>query len=498
MVFERLSDPLLLVDASGYILDFNPAARAALDIQESEHIGDVVSLEKSFVFDAEVILAFLARSTSVRGVRLRDDEGNPSDVVIDVLELDNRKSKKSAKLIHIKDFSTYSTYERWKDELVSMVAHEIKNPLSAMKNSMSILISQATGPVTDEQNKLLTTSVRGIDRLTRLLDGFLDMSRIGAGKYSLEPRWIDIHEFLPDVIDSFKTLFSVRRQTLDCEISNEIGKIFVDGPKLEQVLINLLSNAIKFTPSGGRIRVLVEAASLEALSDDLRILNWREISNLRFFRIIVRDTGIGMTGETLSHLFTRFYEKGDGGGLKGSHLGLSISKTLTEVQHGTLEMESEPGVGTEATVYLPEDENTALVLSRIKSIDRCLTKIAESRKHAVFCVMQKINGAGWNRLFDIWTKKPDINPASEMEKGISFGLWTLGDRIAAVLALDSADVSPVLRASLNPQPNQKTASGSVRYLIGQCRVPEDGARVAQLLKLALNRIKNPSPVWSKV
>jgi two-component system sensor histidine kinase VicK len=495
MVFERIGDPLLLVDSAGYILDFNPAARKVLDIGESEHITDVISLEKSFVFDGNEILALLARSDSVCGVRLRDDEGSPADVAVDVVKLDHRKATPTVKLVHIKDVSSYKTYERWKDELISMVAHEIKNPLSAMKNSMSILVSQATGPVTEDQNKLLTTSIRGIDRLTRLLDGFLDMSRIGAGKYTLEPRWTRVREFVPDVVDSFRTLFNVHRQTLEYEISDEVDKVFVDAPKLEQILINLLSNAVKFTSAGGEITVSVQPASLEAMRDDLRILNWREIADLRFIRMAVRDTGIGMTGETVSNIFTRYYQKGDGGGLKGSHLGLSISRTLTEVQYGSLQIESEPGVGTEATVYLPEDEQTVLVLSRISAMERCLARLVDARKHSVFCVIQKTDDARWTDLFEDWLVKPEINPTAELEKSASFVAWTLGNRTAALLALDQETVKALPQGGASPPPGVGSAKGAA-YAIGRCQVPDDGTRVVQLLKLAINRIKAPSPIWS--
>ncbi len=496
MVFEKIGDPLLLVDSAGYILDFNPAARKALDIGESEHITDVTSVEKSFVFDATEILALLARSDSVQGVRLRDDEGNPADVAVDVVKLDNRGNTPTVKLVHIKDFSPYKSYERWKDELISMVAHEIKNPLSAMKNSMNILVSQATGPVTEDQSRLLTTSIRGIDRLTRLLDGFLDMSRIGAGKYTLEPRWIRVREFIPDVVDSFRTLFNVHRQTLEYEISNEVDKVFVDAPKLEQILVNLLSNAVKFTAAGGEITVSVQPASLEAMRDDLRILNWREVANLKFMRVVVRDSGIGMTGETVSNIFTRYYQQGDGGGLRGSHLGLSISKTLTEVQYGSLYIESEPGVGTEATVYLPEDEETVLVLSRIGSMERCLATLVDARKDSVFYVIQKTDSACWGDLFEDWPEKPEINPTLEMEKSASFVAWTLGNRTAVLLALDQDKVKSLPQGGESPPPGVGSAK-SAAYAIGRCHVPKDGTRVIQLLRLALNRIKDPSPIWSR-
>lgn len=494
MVFERVSDPLLLVDHTGYILDFNPAARAALQIGESEHIADVVSLEKSFVFDTSAMLALLARSESVHGVRLNDDEGNPSDVVVDVVKLDN---KEGAKLIHLKDFSSYKSYEKWKDELISMVAHEIKNPLSAMKTSMNLLISQATGPVTEDQDRLLTTSIRGIDRLTRLLDGFLDMSRIGAGKYTLEPRWINLQEFLPDVMDSFKTLFNVHRQTLEHRISEEIDQVFIDSPKLEQILINLLSNAVKFTPHGGAISVTVEPASLEALREDLRILNWRDVATLKFIRIVVKDTGIGMTGETVSRVFTRYYQKGDGADLKGSHLGLSISKTLAEAQYGSLEIESEPGVGTSAIIYLPEDENSTLILSRLGAVERRLTRLNDARSQALFCVLKKTDDTPWADVVAGWTGGPLVNPSIDDERGTSPLLWTLGDHVAVGVAPDQESIASVFRSCSNSKIPSGAARRNAHCVIGQCRIPEDGTRVAQLIKLALGRIKDPSPVWSK-
>ena len=282
-------------------------------------------------------------------------------------------------------------------------------------------------------------------------------------------------------MDSFGTLFNVRRQTLRHTISNEVEQIFVDAPKLEQVLINLLSNAVKFTPSGGEITVSVEPASREAMRDDLRILDWSALANLDFIRIRVADTGIGMTGETASHLFTRYYEKGDGGDLRGSHLGLNISKTLTEVQYGSLEIESEPGVGTEVTVYLPEDETTTLTLSRLASMERCLARVAESCAEASFYVIQKDEQPSWPDVIESWATNPVVNPSLELEKGASTFCWTVGTKTAVLLSADRRGIED-LHA---PDP---------RYAVARCRVPGDGYRLAPLLKLALNRIKTPDMV----
>ncbi|UCG51674.1 MAG: HAMP domain-containing histidine kinase [Candidatus Latescibacterota bacterium] len=485
--FELIRDPLLVVDTSGNIRGSNAAARTALDIGESRHIRDVVSLETSFVFDPEQMLSLVGRSAPVCGHCLKDGQGNEADVVVDILDLNVGRGKSRIKLIHIKDYSPHENYERWKDELISMMAHEIKNPLFAMKNSMNVLGSQASGAMTEGQRKLLTVSTRSIDRLTRLVDNVLDVSRISSGSYVPEPSWVDAEDFLSEVINTFKTLFNVHRQRLEFTVSEEVGRIFVDAPKLEQILINLLSNAIKFTQEGGEVRVSVERSSLEALSDELRIIPWKDISELGFVRIVVKDTGIGMSEDTLGHLFTRYYKKSDaGGGFKGSHLGLSISKTLVDVQNGRLEFESELGVGTKASLSLPSDEKTFLLLRRVKSIERVLARLANYQEGVVFYAIRKDDSRSWKSLANNWPTMPHVNPTIDEEKEGGFFLWELSDRIALSLVVE-------------PEPRLGTLFGAIElaydnhaehtdgFVITSGRLDANETRVSKLLTLAVRQ-----------
>jgi len=487
--FEQIRDPLLVVDADGNIRDSNPVARAVFDLGDRNDIRDVVSLERSFAFDAGLVLSLLEQPAPVLGRRLKDSEGNDTDVVLDILDLSSRRGRQPLKLIHVKDYTPYRSYDHWKDELISMVAHEIKNPLAAMKNSMDVLISQATEGMTEGQRSLLNVSVRSIDRLTRLLDNFLDVSRISSGSYAPEPRWVDAHEFTAEVISTFKTLFNVRRQRLECRVSGEIDRIYVDAPKLEQILINLLNNAIKFTDEGGQVTVSVERSSLEALDDDLRILPWSELAEIKFVRFVVKDTGIGMTEDTLAHLFTRYYKKKRGGAM-GSHLGLNISKTLVEVQNGTLEFESELGVGTVAAVSIPADDTTFMILSRVKSIERVLSRFAGLRRGVTFSTCFKDGSRPWMAIINGSVGTHVVNPAVDEEEAGNRFVWTLSDRLAVSLTLGEQNQPLASDVFAGVDCEDHTEGFSVL----QHQIPEDGSSVAALMGLALKQARRMSGV----
>jgi signal transduction histidine kinase len=180
---------MLIVDGEGNIRASNAAARAALDLGEKGRVWEITWLDRRVSLDGGSIVPLLKGSAAVLGRRLYDPEGNESDVVLDILDLSGKKSGGGPKLVHIKDYSPYTNYERWKDELLSMAAHEIKNPLAAMKSSMNVLMSNAADAMTKGQRDLLGVSLRSIDRLTRLLDNVLDVSSIaGSARASSPPK----------------------------------------------------------------------------------------------------------------------------------------------------------------------------------------------------------------------------------------------------------------------------------------------------------------------
>ena len=484
--FARIRDPLLVVDTGGVIRQANPAARDVLDFDDGGNIRDARWIDRRVEFDGAAVLALVDARSDACGYRLTDADGNDADAVIDVIDLDVERDGTRLKLIHVKDYSEYNHYERWKDELVSMAAHEIKNPLSAMRTSMRTLVSHASENMPEGQQNLLSVSIRSIDRITRLLDNLLDVSRIRSGSYTPEPRCVDVQDFTTEVVGAFKTLFNVRRQRLGSSVTDELRSVYIDAPKLEQILINLLNNAVKFTPEGGEVELSVERAGLEVLPDDSRILPWEELGTPVFVRFVVRDTGLGMTEETLSHLFTRYHRDGAARNGVGSHLGMSIAKKLAEVQNGFLAIESELGVGTRVSVAVPADETTFTLLSRMRAIDRVLPRFFARRKGVTVSAVRKDAPARWREIFDEWPAKPLLNPAIEDERSGEFLAWTLGERIAVAVCAETAGTIEARRFLGQGQrhPRRKQQHGN-RCTIATRRVTERETRAPALVSLAL-------------
>ena len=157
---------------------------------------------------------------------------------------------------------------------------------------------------------------------------------------------------------------------------------------------------------------------------------------------------------------------------------------MTEAQFGSLDIDSEPGVGTEVTVHLPQNENTTLVLSRLKSLERCLERMVESRREGAMALIKRPAGGGlWSQTLDGLAATPVVNPACDDEKSAAMALWTLSEEYAVLLASDKDGIESLM-----------ANNGTETIGIGICRVPADGTRVAQLLKQVFYSLKVPSAI----
>ena len=232
--------------------------------------------------------------------------------------------------------SALQKLDQLKSDFVSTVSHELRTPLSITKEGIALVLDRIAGDVTEKQTSILTTSKDNIDRLARIIDNLLDISKIEAGKVELELEDVDLCGIIESVAESFK----LKLKNINIEIKTDCPSggvvISADKDKLHQVFTNLINNSLKFTEKG-YIKTSVEE------KDD-------------FILCTVEDTGVGMTKAELPKLFDKFQQFGrvPGAGEKGTGLGLAIVKGLVELHDGKVWADSEKDKGTKVSFILPK------------------------------------------------------------------------------------------------------------------------------------------------
>jgi signal transduction histidine kinase len=222
-----------------------------------------------------------------------------------------------------------------KSAFVSIVSHELRTPMTSIKGYVENLLDGISGPLNERQAQSLERVKCNADRLTRMTNELLDLSRIEAGLIELRLTSITIPELVADVMDSAQAFARPKSITLRQRYDEALPPITADRDKLHQILTNLIHNAIKFTPRHGR--VLVEAARTEGQ-----------------VQICVSDSGCGIPEQELNRVFEKFY-RGPSAPIetRGAGLGLSITKSLVELHGGRIWVTSNTGQGSRFCFTLP-------------------------------------------------------------------------------------------------------------------------------------------------
>lgn len=221
--------------------------------------------------------------------------------------------------------------ERLYTTLLNSISHELRTPIAAIKGAASSLLDTHTGLNEPARTELTRNIQSAADRLNRLVENLLDMSRLESGRLRLKRDWCDISDIIGVAVKRLEQCFEVRPLTI--RLAPQIALIQVDFGLIEQVLINLLDNACHYTPEG--TAVLIEAR----YQDD-----WLEI--------VIADRGAGIPEADLERIFDKFYRV-PGTAAGGTGLGLSISRGLIEAHGGTLIAENRPDGGARFILRLP-------------------------------------------------------------------------------------------------------------------------------------------------
>ena len=244
-----------------------------------------------------------------------------------------------------------------KAEFIALVSHELKTPLTSMKEAVGLLLEGAVGPISPKQERLLLINAAGIDKLTGFVEDILNLTRMEGGLAPLYCTRFDVQRMLREELDTFRLLADKKRIRLSAVCRPDpLPPAFGDAERIRQVLTNLLSNAILFTPDGGNVSFEVECIQTRSLPSRLKEASKLE-SARQWLKIKISDTGEGIPKEEWNRVFDKFYQiQKDSNRSSGSGLGLSIAKQIVEAHGGTIWVEDSSEKGTTFIFVVPQEE----------------------------------------------------------------------------------------------------------------------------------------------
>jgi two-component system phosphate regulon sensor histidine kinase PhoR len=318
---EALSDGVLAADRRGIVISTNAAARRLLGYEATQQLPPLDEL-----FHDRRQRALMKDVLTGAAV-----EGRELDLAERTVVVSARPLEDGGTLLVLRDVTNLRRLETVRRDFVANVSHELKTPLTAIAGYAETLVSESSD---EHARRFAQTIVENAQRMQRLVDDLLDLSRIESGAWAPQLTGVTIEAVARDAWEPFTDRAEDRHVQL--EIATNSTTLHGDPEALRQVFTNLFDNALRHTPPGGRIRVTSERARGETV-------------------IRVSDTGSGIAADHLPRIFERFYRVDPGRSRQegGTGLGLAIVKHLVEAHGGRVEAVSELGRGTTILLFFP-------------------------------------------------------------------------------------------------------------------------------------------------
>ncbi len=348
-IIENMNEGILVLNKESKVLTINSMAVKILSIKDNNLSGksifslidpsekrDIVKLitEKengNYEIKAEEKKKDVFYKISIS--ELRDDSLDNSV---------NEKREKIGKIIVFNDITPEKEMEKIKNDFISMVTHDIKNPLNTIILNSTFLIEKNGKGKKENVEKFLKMINDSGKKILKLIDEFMNLSKIEAGIIKLKFQKTDFSHFLGEIIQNHARRAENKGIKIELNLPPEPVIFEFDQFQIERVCNNLLDNAIKFSQKGGTINI-------EITKDDSRVMTR------------VTDNGAGINKNEIPHLFEKYFRAKSSGNIKGTGLGLAIAKSIIEAHGGEIYVESRIAEGTTFLFYMPVKPEEAVM-----------------------------------------------------------------------------------------------------------------------------------------
>lgn len=333
-IIENLTDGIILLNKKKQIEIINSPATELFNIGKKEAIGkcfiDLLDIEN--IPEIKKILIDKDRIRNIYREEVATLDGLHLEIT-SVLLKDEIEEKGFLIIIH--DVTKEKLIEKMKTEFVSVAAHQLRTPLSAIKWTIRMILDGDVGEINEEQRELLEQTYISNERMIRLINDLLDVSRIEEGRLLYDQKDARIEDVLESVIEASQEMLRNKNMVLEVN-KKETPKVKIDKEKIGVVIQNLLENAIKYTEQGGKIKITLD-------NDEKNVI----------FKI--EDSGVGIPKSQQDRIFTKFFRAENVTRMEtnGTGLGLYTTKNIVQAHKGQIWFESEENKGTTFYFTIP-------------------------------------------------------------------------------------------------------------------------------------------------
>jgi PAS domain S-box-containing protein len=375
-LIESNIDALMTTDPQGIITDVNKQTEALTGCTRDELIGAPFKHYFTESGRAQAGIARVLAEGKVTNYELtaRARDGTLTVVSYNATTFHDRDRSLQGVFASARDMTELKRFEqalqqknleleeasRMKSEFLANMSHELRTPLNAIIGFSEVLRDGLTGEMTDQQRGFIGDIFSSGKHLLALINDILDLSKVEAGKMTLDLEPVQVVSLFANSLAVVREKAAKRNIHVDMDVPGDVVAFEADARKVKQIVYNLLSNAVKFTNDGGRVTLSASTAARAEVGKlsgcwVSRSVPLPDSEFDQFLKISVTDSGIGISPEGLSKLFTPFNQVDSGLARKfeGTGLGLAMVKLLAELHGGTVAVESAVGKGSCFSVWLP-------------------------------------------------------------------------------------------------------------------------------------------------